>query len=165
MSVQLSRATFRVLGLAMLLASTLSHAQDITIAVGGDAIGGPYQPVTPQRDARFEQVMAILKGADAAFANQEGSVFDLAGFSGSVGAEDGGGHPLCTAFQESEAAQGLRAVTSVNYRGFVFARLASTGPDFESYFGESLTSIDNMVDRSPEGRLEMAGGVLRYGAR
>src|SRR3984957_5429259 len=67
-----------------------------------------------------------------------------------------------TAFQESEAAQGLRAVTSVNYRGFVFARLASTGPDFESYFGESLTSIDNMVDRSPEGRLVVAGGVLRY---
>jgi phenylpropionate dioxygenase-like ring-hydroxylating dioxygenase large terminal subunit len=67
-----------------------------------------------------------------------------------------------TAFQESQAAQGLRAVTSVNYRGFVFARLASTGPDFESYFGESLTSIDNMVDRSPEGRLEVAGGVLRY---
>jgi poly-gamma-glutamate synthesis protein (capsule biosynthesis protein) len=95
MSVRLSRATFRVLGLAMLLANTLSHAQDITIAVAGDAIG-PYQPVTPQRDARFEQVMAILKGADAAFANQEGSVFDIAGFSGSVGPEDGGGHPLST---------------------------------------------------------------------
>jgi len=95
MSVRLSRATFRALGLAMLLASTLSHAQDITIAVAGDAIG-PYEPVTPHRDARFEQVMAILKGADVAFANQEGSVFDIAGFSGSVGAEDGGGHPLAT---------------------------------------------------------------------
>jgi Bacterial capsule synthesis protein PGA_cap/Membrane dipeptidase (Peptidase family M19) len=94
-SVRLSRATFRVLGLAMLLESTLSHAQDIAIAIVGDAIG-PYEPITPQRDARFEQVMAILKGADAAFANQEGSVFDLAGFSGSVGAEDGGGHPLAT---------------------------------------------------------------------
>jgi poly-gamma-glutamate capsule biosynthesis protein CapA/YwtB (metallophosphatase superfamily) len=95
MSVRLSRATFRVLGLALLLGSTLSHAQDITIAVAGDAIG-PYEPVTPRHDARFEQVMAILKGADAAFANQEGSVFDLAGFSGSVGAENGGGHPLST---------------------------------------------------------------------
>jgi poly-gamma-glutamate capsule biosynthesis protein CapA/YwtB (metallophosphatase superfamily) len=82
-----------VLGLAVLLTSTLAHAQNITIAFAGDAIG-PYEPLTRQRDARFEKVTAILKGADAAFANQEGSVFDLAGFSGSVGAEDGGGHPL-----------------------------------------------------------------------
>jgi benzoate/toluate 1,2-dioxygenase alpha subunit len=67
-----------------------------------------------------------------------------------------------TAFEASAAAQGLREVTSVNYRGFVFARLAGDGPDFKEYFGESLTSIDNMVERSPEGRLEVAGGVLRY---
>ena len=49
-----------------------------------------------------------------------------------------------------------------NYRGFVFARLNPQGPGFEEYFGESLTSIDNLVDRSPEGRLEVAGGTLRY---
>ena len=67
-----------------------------------------------------------------------------------------------TAFESSAAANGLREVTSVNYRGFVFARLAADGPGFEDYFGESLTSIDNMVDRSPEGKLEVAGGVLRY---
>jgi len=67
-----------------------------------------------------------------------------------------------TGFAAAAAAQGLGEVTSVNYRGFVFARLGSTGPGFEEYFGESLTSIDNMVDRSPEGRLEVAGGVLRY---
>jgi benzoate/toluate 1,2-dioxygenase subunit alpha len=67
-----------------------------------------------------------------------------------------------TGFEAAAAAQGLGEVTSVNYRGFVFARLGSTGPGFEEYFGESLTSIDNMVDRSPEGRLEVAGGVLRY---
>jgi phenylpropionate dioxygenase-like ring-hydroxylating dioxygenase large terminal subunit len=36
------------------------------------------------------------------------------------------------------------------------------GIGFRDYFGDSLTSIDNMVDRSPEGRLEVAGGVLRY---
>ncbi len=49
-----------------------------------------------------------------------------------------------------------------NYRGFMFARLSERGPGFEEYFGESLSSIDYMVDRSPEGRLEVAGGVLRY---
>ena len=36
------------------------------------------------------------------------------------------------------------------------------GAGFEEYFGESLSSIDNMVDRSPARRLEVAGGVLRY---
>ena len=41
-------------------------------------------------------------------------------------------------------------------------RLNDTGPGFEEFFGESLSSFDNMVDRSPEGRLEVAGGVLRY---
>ena len=49
-----------------------------------------------------------------------------------------------------------------NYRGFVFAKLNDTGPGFEEFFGESLSSFDNMVDRSPAGRLEVAGGVLRY---
>jgi benzoate/toluate 1,2-dioxygenase alpha subunit len=57
---------------------------------------------------------------------------------------------------------GLAEINSYNYRGFVFARLAGTGVDFQDFFGESLSSIDNMVDRSPEGRLEVAGGVLRY---
>ncbi|MEM7281662.1 MAG: aromatic ring-hydroxylating dioxygenase subunit alpha [Pseudomonadota bacterium] len=68
-----------------------------------------------------------------------------------------------TKLMVTEAANGMAKVSStVNYRGFVFCRLSDDGPDFHDYFGESLTSIDNMVDRSPEGRLEVAGGVLRY---
>lgn len=65
-------------------------------------------------------------------------------------------------FSDGRIAKGLGEVTSTNYRGFVFARLAATGPEFLEYFGDSLSSIDNMTDRSPEGRLEVAGGVLRY---
>lgn len=65
-------------------------------------------------------------------------------------------------FESSEAAKGLPEIASENYRGFVFARLARQGPDFREYFGDSLSSIDNMADRSPAGRLEVAGGVLRY---
>jgi len=49
-----------------------------------------------------------------------------------------------------------------NYRGFVFAKLSDVGPGFEEFFGQALTSLDNMIDRSPVGRLEVAGGVLRY---
>ncbi len=67
-----------------------------------------------------------------------------------------------TNFTQSEAARGLRPVATETYRSFVFARLSEHGPDFTAYFGESLSSIDYMVDRSPEGEMEIAGGVLRY---
>lgn len=67
-----------------------------------------------------------------------------------------------TGFQESSAARGMTRVTHAVYRGFVFARLSEQGLPFEEYFGDSLSSIDNMADRSPVGKLEIAGGVLRY---
>src|SRR5271165_154390 len=65
--------------------------------------------------------------------------------------------------EQSHAALGLAPVRHVhNYRGFIFAKLNDVGPGFEEFFGESLTSFDNMADRSPVGKLEVAGGVLRY---
>jgi benzoate/toluate 1,2-dioxygenase subunit alpha len=67
-----------------------------------------------------------------------------------------------TGLEASEASRGLPPLASENYRGFVFARVATEGPRFDEYFGDSLSSIDNMVERSPTGRLEVAGGVLRY---
>jgi len=68
-----------------------------------------------------------------------------------------------TGMAESTAGRGIVQIPNVvNYRGFVFARLSPEGIGFHEYFGESLTSIDNMVDRSPQGRLEVAGGVLRF---
>jgi phenylpropionate dioxygenase-like ring-hydroxylating dioxygenase large terminal subunit len=64
---------------------------------------------------------------------------------------------------DSPAARGISPVGAVaEYRGFVFARLEPVGPAFEEYFGDALSSMDNMADRSPEGRLEVTGGVLRY---
>jgi phenylpropionate dioxygenase-like ring-hydroxylating dioxygenase large terminal subunit len=63
----------------------------------------------------------------------------------------------------TEAAEGMRPVGAVEiYRDFVFARLDEAGISFGDYFGDSLSTIDNMVDRSPVGKLEVAGGVLRY---
>jgi benzoate/toluate 1,2-dioxygenase subunit alpha len=68
-----------------------------------------------------------------------------------------------TRFSESEAAAGLTALANVAvHRGFVFVRLSPHGPSFEDYFGGSLSSIDNLADRSPQGRLEVAGPPLRY---
>jgi len=68
-----------------------------------------------------------------------------------------------TGFEQSHAAPGMAPVRHVrNYRGFVFAKINDGGLDFEEFFGESLSSFDNMVDRSPAGQLKVAGGVLRY---
>ena len=68
-----------------------------------------------------------------------------------------------TAVHECEAGKGLVTVKNVRlYRGFIFAKINDVGPGFEEYFGDSLSSIDNMADRSPEGKLEIAGGCLRY---
>src|SRR5260370_32797289 len=68
-----------------------------------------------------------------------------------------------TGFKDSGAARGMTPVGAVRgYRDFVFCRLAPTGIGFEDYFGPSLSSLDNMVDRSPAGKLEVTGGVLRY---
>lgn len=68
-----------------------------------------------------------------------------------------------TCLGTAAASKGVVRLTNVvNYRGFVFVRLSAEGMEFHDYFGDSLSSIDNMVDRSPEGRLEVAGGVLRY---
>src|SRR5262245_8526391 len=68
-----------------------------------------------------------------------------------------------TRLGETEACRGLAAVPNVEtYRGFVFVRLSPQGLGFREYFGESLSSIDNLAERSPSGELEIAGGCLRY---
>jgi phenylpropionate dioxygenase-like ring-hydroxylating dioxygenase large terminal subunit len=68
-----------------------------------------------------------------------------------------------TRMQETAAARGLAPVKHVEvYRGFVFARLSEEGIGFREYFGDSLSSIDNLADRSPQGELEITGGCLRY---
>ncbi len=68
-----------------------------------------------------------------------------------------------TGFETSCSSRGMTVIENVrNYRGFVFARLNPEGISFEEFFGESLSSLDNMIDRSPEGRLEVVGSPLRY---
>jgi phenylpropionate dioxygenase-like ring-hydroxylating dioxygenase large terminal subunit len=67
-----------------------------------------------------------------------------------------------TGLDASPNGQGLTRLAGVQvYREFVFVRLSPEGLDFDAYFGDALRAIDNMVERSPVGRLEVAGGVLR----
>ena len=68
-----------------------------------------------------------------------------------------------TGFEVSQAAKGMTPVAHCHvYRDFIFAKLNDVGPSFDQFFGDSLSTIDNMVDRSPAGRLEVAGPPLRY---
>lgn len=61
------------------------------------------------------------------------------------------------------AEYGLRTVGAVDsYRGFVFARISTTGPSLTEWLGPLAGSLDNFVDRAPAGEVAVAGGVLRY---
>lgn len=56
---------------------------------------------------------------------------------------------------------GAGAVATAVRRDFVFCRLSAEGPGFEEALGDMLAVLDNVADRSPTGRLTMAGGGLR----
>jgi phenylpropionate dioxygenase-like ring-hydroxylating dioxygenase large terminal subunit len=67
-----------------------------------------------------------------------------------------------TRLKQCESGQGMGALKDVAvYRDFVFARINEGGPDFHAYFGEVLGAIDNLVDRSPTGKLRIEGGCIR----
>jgi len=66
-------------------------------------------------------------------------------------------------FAQDEASGGMAQVGAMkNYRDFIFCRLNPQGQSFEDFFGQSLSTLDNMIERSPEGKLQVEGGVLRY---
>ena len=57
----------------------------------------------------------------------------------------------------------MRAVPRVtSYRGFVFASEADDGPSLEESLGHMTTSLDDMVDRAPDGEIEVAGGTFKH---
>jgi len=67
-----------------------------------------------------------------------------------------------TGHAASAAARGMQAPGGVaEHRGFVFARINPGGPAFADYFGDALAAIDNLVDRSPVGRLAIEPVPLR----
>jgi phenylpropionate dioxygenase-like ring-hydroxylating dioxygenase large terminal subunit len=61
-----------------------------------------------------------------------------------------------------DPARSLARVPRVaSYRGFVFASLAADGPDLAEHLGEMTTAIDNLVDRAPEGEIEIGPAPFR----
>jgi phenylpropionate dioxygenase-like ring-hydroxylating dioxygenase large terminal subunit len=71
-----------------------------------------------------------------------------------------------TGLDTADPALGMQPVPCVGtYRGFIFARLAPAGPALEEFLGPTTAAIDNMIDRAPAGRLEIAGGCFRVRQR
>ena len=57
---------------------------------------------------------------------------------------------------------GLRPVPQVeSYRGFVFVKMSAGGPNLRNFLGPITETLDNMIERAPDGEVEIAGGVFR----
>jgi poly-gamma-glutamate synthesis protein (capsule biosynthesis protein) len=86
-----------------------------TFAAGGDLLG-PYHALEGVNDPTFTNgVVPLFKNADVGFANQEGSIFDLAAFPGWPAAENGGGTPLAPpAVARDLKAIGITMVSKAN---------------------------------------------------
>src|ERR1700751_5426051 len=56
----------------------------------------------------------------------------------------------------------VRGARVKSYRGFVFACEAPEGPSLEDFLGFMTTSLDDMIDRAPDGAIEIAGGMFKH---
>lgn len=68
-----------------------------------------------------------------------------------------------TQLEDNIAHRGLFPVAQLEvYREFIFVKLNPGGESFQEFFGDSLSTLDNMIDRSPAGRLVVEGAPLRF---
>lgn len=129
--------------IAALLASTVASAavaqapasvkNGFTLAVTGDLIG-PEKPITAYGDPGTQRISKLLSGADAAFGNQEGSIFDLGKFESWPAAQNGGGTPINDAV----------VAFDLNTMGF---KLMSLGNNHATDFGvEGLVETHRSLD-------------------
>lgn len=51
------------------------------------------------------------------------------------------------------------------YRGFIFGSFAAEGPSLEEYLGGAKASLDQLLDNSPTGEIEVTAGFLQHRAR
>jgi phenylpropionate dioxygenase-like ring-hydroxylating dioxygenase large terminal subunit len=66
-------------------------------------------------------------------------------------------------FDPNNPKTSMRAVPRVkSHRGFVFASMAADGPGLDESLGHIITSLDDMIDRAPDGEIEVAGGTFKH---
>ena len=107
--------TLAVVPIAVAQVTPNTVPDGFTFAAGGDLLG-PYHTLEGLNDSAFTKGVApLFKNADVGFANQEGSLFDLATFSGWAAAENGGGTPLAPAVVARDLkAIGITMVSKAN---------------------------------------------------
>jgi len=58
---------------------------------------------------------------------------------------------------------GLKEVAALaTYRGFIFVRHSKDGPSLDAFLGDMKSSIDDLVDRAPDGEVEACPVPLRH---
>jgi phenylpropionate dioxygenase-like ring-hydroxylating dioxygenase large terminal subunit len=66
-------------------------------------------------------------------------------------------------FKIGDPKMSMQSVARVkSYRGFIFASEAADGPGLEESLGAMTQSLDDMIDRAPDGEIEAAGGVFKH---
>lgn len=51
------------------------------------------------------------------------------------------------------------------YRGFVFGSFATEGPSLEEHLGDARRALDQLLENSPEGELDLTAGFLQHGTQ
>jgi phenylpropionate dioxygenase-like ring-hydroxylating dioxygenase large terminal subunit len=79
------------------------------------------------------------------------------------------GFPFNTGYGGKGSIEGelslARAARVDSHRGFVFASLATGGPDLAEHLGEAAGELDRLARLSPEGEVELTAGWLRHRTR
>ncbi len=72
-------------------------------------------------------------------------------------------HGYPSGFDAGDATRRMQPAARVQaYRGFVFASLAADGPTLDQFLGPIKASLDDMVDRAPDGDVAVGGGVFKH---
>ena len=109
---------------------------------------------------RGPMLCSLLKGSVSEFiCPYHGWVYGLDGKLTSV--------PMPAGYPPAQSPQanglGMSPVPGLEvYRGFIFASLATTGQSLKTFLGPVISSIDDLVDRAPDGEVEIAGGIGRH---
>ena len=83
-------------------------------------------------------------------------------FDGTVASIPATGGYDGTRMKLAEGDAGLKPAARVdNYRGFYFASLSPDGPDLETFLGGATLTFDQLVDRAPDGDIEVVGDCFR----
>jgi phenylpropionate dioxygenase-like ring-hydroxylating dioxygenase large terminal subunit len=122
--------------------------------------GGEIRVLHNQCAHRGAMVVALDKGNAGDFqCSYHGWTYHLDGRLKAVPLQ----HGYPKDFDTSNKRTSMCAVPRVaSYRGFVFASLSADGVNLRDWLGHMTTSFDDMVDRAPDGEIEVAGGVLKH---